>query len=106
MARYVPERMSHQENEISWQVLRRIVRQWAGDSAELAEVRPLVGGNMGSTLAIVTTASDRAVLKIAHHRVNPDYAREAHQLKLLRTIGLPAPQVYLQHTADLDNPDS
>src|SRR6266550_3038838 len=29
--------------DISWQVLRQIVHEWAGASAELAEVKPLEG---------------------------------------------------------------
>ena len=30
--------------DISWQVLRQIVHDWAGASADLAEVKPLDGG--------------------------------------------------------------
>jgi len=98
--------MSVQENDISWQVLRRIVREWSGEAAELAEVKPLVGGCINTTLALVTADNNRAVLKISPHRVNRDLLREAHQLRLLREMGLPAPQVYIAHLADLDNPDS
>ena len=98
--------MAHQENEISWQVLRRIVHEWAGLTAELAEVKPLVGGAVNVTLLLQTKDGARAVMKISHHRVNREYAREANQLRLLRKIGVPAPEVYLLHTADLDNPDS
>lgn len=98
--------MSLQENEISWQVLRRIVQDWAGPAAELAEVKPLVGGCINNTLALTTADGARAVLKITSHRVNREFAREAHQLQLLRKLGLPAPQVYAVHTASLDNPDS
>src|ERR1044071_2589008 len=98
--------MSVMENDISWQVLRRVVRDWAGEAADLAEVKPLVGGCINTTLALVTADNNRAVLKISPHRVNRDLIREAHQLRLLREMGLPAPQVYLDHLADLDNPDT
>ena len=98
--------MGIQENEISWQVLRRIVHEWAGTAAELAEVKPLVGGSISLTLELTTKDGARAVIKFCHHRVNTDFAREAHQLRLLKQIGLPVPDVYLVHTANLDNPDS
>jgi fructosamine-3-kinase len=94
------------ENDISWDVLRRIVHQWTGTSAELAEVKRLVGGCINSTVALTTADGDRAVLKIATHRVNRDLHREAHQLRMLRYLGLPVPQVYLHHVADLDDPHS
>ena len=35
--------------DISWQELRRITREWAGDAAELDEVKPLVGGAINTT---------------------------------------------------------
>lgn len=98
--------MSHQENEVSWHVLRRIVHAWAGDAAELAEVKPLTGGCINTTLALTTEAGDRAVLKISPHRVNRDVEREAYQLGLLRSLGLPVPQVYKSHLATLDEPHS
>src|SRR5260221_10109124 len=98
--------MSLQENEISWQVLRRIVHDWAGSAAELAEVKPLMGGCINNTLELTTGDGARAVLKISAHRVNREFAREAYQLRLLRKLGLPAPEVYAVHTATLDNPDS
>lgn len=93
-----------QESDISWQVLRRIVQEWAGSSAELSEVKPLVGGCINTTLAVITQSNDRAVLKISPHRVNRDLLREANQLKLMRELGLPVPQVYLMNLGSLDNP--
>jgi fructosamine-3-kinase len=98
--------MALQEMDISWQVLRRIVQDWAGESAELTEAKSLVGGCINTTLALSTKGGAKAVLKISPHRVNRQYAREAHQLRLLRKLGLPAPEVYACHMASLDNPHS
>ena len=98
--------MSHQENDISWQVLRRIVHDWAGTSAELTEVKPLEGGCINTTLALMTAGGGRAVLKISPHRVNREFLREHQQLELLRSMGIPVPEIYASHLADLDNPDS
>ncbi len=94
------------ENDISWQVLRQIVRDWAGAAADLEEVKRLVGGCINTTVALTATTGDRAVLKISPHRVSRDFAREAEQLRLLRGIGLPVPRVYQSHTATLENPHS
>ena len=98
--------MSTQASDISWQVLRRIVHHWAGEAAELAEVHALDGGNISTTLELVTRAGDKAVLKIAPHRVNRDVLREAMQLQLLRDLGLPVPRVYQWNVGNLDDPDS
>ena len=98
--------MSLQDSDISWQMLRRIVHDWVGTSAELAEVKRLDGGCVNTTLALTTQAGDRAVLKISPHRVNRHYLAEAYQLNILRAIGLPTPQVYVSRTGDLDSPVS
>jgi fructosamine-3-kinase len=98
--------MAHQENDISWQVLRRIVHDWAGSAAELTEVKPLEGGCINTTLALMTKNGPRAVLKISPHRVNREFQREADQLKLLRNLGIPVPEIYAAHLADLDDPHS
>ena len=74
--------MSIQENDISWQVLRRIVHDWAGSAAELTEVKPLEGGCINTTLALMTAGGPRAVLKISPHRVNREFLREAEQQRL------------------------
>lgn len=95
-----------QDADISWQLLRRIVHDWAGAAAELIEVKHLVGGAINTTLLLVLADGSRAVLKVSPHRVNRDYLREAHQLNLLREAGLPTPAIYKSHTASLDNPDS
>ena len=50
--------MALHESDISWQLLRRIVKEWAGDSAELTDVKPLHGGCISDTLALHTR--DRA----------------------------------------------
>lgn len=98
--------MSFHESDISWQVLRRIVQDWAGTSAELAEVKPLEGGCISTTLCLTLRDNQRIVLKISPHRVNRDYEREAHQLELLRSLGIPAPQVYRIGIGSLDDPHS
>jgi fructosamine-3-kinase len=98
--------MPGHDGDISWPVLRRIVQDWSGTSAELAEVKPLIGGCINTTLLLVTSGGERAVLKISPHRVNKAYARESHQLQLLRECGLPVPQVYQTQLGDLDQPDS
>ncbi len=98
--------MPLQDSDISWQMLRRIVHDWAGASAELIEVKTLDGGCINTTVALTTKGGERAVLKISPHRVNRQYLTEAYQLNILRTIGLPAPQVYVSRVGDLDNPIS
>ena len=95
-----------QDADISWQLLRRIVHDWAGAAAELTEVKHLVGGAINTTLLLVTGDGTKAVLKVSPHRVNRDFLRESHQLDLLRGIGLPTPKVYQTHTGSLDNPHS
>jgi len=95
-----------QVSDISWPVLRRIVHEWAGASAELAEVTPLDGGCISTTLALILSDGARAVLKISAHRVDRSYQREAHQLELLRTAGLPVPRVYAWKIGSLDDPFS
>jgi len=101
-----PGAMSIHESDISWQVLRQIVTDWAGTSAELAEVKPLDGGMINTTLCLTLQDGDRAVLKISPHRVNRDYEREVHQLNLLRSIGIPTPEVYRLDIGSLDDPRS
>ena len=39
----------HYAGDISWPVLRSIVQEWAGSSADIAEVAPLDGGNISSS---------------------------------------------------------
>jgi fructosamine-3-kinase len=98
--------MSASVADISWAVLRRIVQQWKGTSAEPAELVPLDGGCINTTVKVTTTAGDRAVLKISQHRVDRTYAREAYQLALLRDLGLPVPDVYDVHSGSLEEPSS
>src|SRR5262245_59051046 len=94
------------ESDISWHLLRRIVQDWAGASAELAEVKPLEGGVINTMLCRTLADGQRAVLKISPHRVNLDYQREAHQLDLLRSVGIPTPQVYQLKLGSLEDPHS
>ena len=95
-----------QEMDISWQVLRRIVRDWAGERAELAEVIPLDGGTINTTLSLKLEDGARAVLKISTHRVDRSYAIEAHQLDLMGQAGVPVPRVYATKIGTLDDPHS
>ena len=92
------------EVEVSWQALRQIVQDWTGTAAELEEVTPLVGGCVNTTLCLLTKNNEKAVLKITPHRVDRAYADEAHQLMLLREVGIPVPEVYACKTASLDSP--
>lgn len=98
--------MPLQDSDISWQMLRRIVHDWVGTSAELAEVQRLDGGCVNTTVSVKTTGGDRAVLKISPHRVNRSYVHEAYQLNCLRDLGLPTPQVYASKVGTLDDPIS
>jgi len=98
--------MAFHESDISWQVLRRIVQDWSGTSAELAEVKPLDGGMINTTLCLTLQDGNRAVLKISPHRINRDYEREVHQLDLLRSLGIPTPHIYRLEIGSLDAPNS
>lgn len=98
--------MSHDAGEVSWQTLRRIVQNWSGASAELAEASALDGGSISTTLLLTTKAGDRAVLKLSPHRVDHSYSVEAFQLELLRGLGLPAPRVWDHQIGTLESPDS
>ena len=93
-------------DDISWKALGRIVREWAGDPAELTEVIPLAGGSVNNTLLLVTGDHRKAVLKITPHRVDRELVNEAHQLDLLRDLGLPVPQLYLKHPGSLEDPNT
>ncbi|HTL29596.1 MAG TPA: fructosamine kinase family protein [Tepidisphaeraceae bacterium] len=92
--------------DISWQVLRRIVQEWAGTSAELAEVKPLHGGCINTTLHLILSDGAQAVAKVSQHRVDRSYQREAYQLNLMRELGLPVPQIYVCKVGTLDDPHS
>ena len=98
--------MSGQETDISWQVLRRIVHDWLGTSAELAQVRRLDGGCINTTLELRIQGGHRAVIKISPHRIDRSYLQEAYQLNHLRSLGLPTPQVYSCRIATLEEPHS
>src|SRR5262245_15834684 len=101
-----PKRMSHDAGEVSWQTLRRIVQQWSGENAELEQVCALDGGSISTTLMLTTKSGQRAVLKLSPHRVDRTYRREAAQLDLLHSLGLPAPRVFECHVGTLASPDS
>ena len=94
------------EVEVSWQMLRQILQDWAGAGAELAEVTPMSGGQINTTLALTTRGGQKAVLKITPHRVDKCYADESHQLKVLQEAGVPVPQVFACRIGDLDRPFS
>ncbi len=94
------------ESDISWDILRGIVRDWVGNAAELVEVKPLTGGCINTTLCLTTADGRRGVLKITPHRVNRLYEQEAYQLNVLNQAGLPTPEVYACQVGSLDNPFS
>jgi fructosamine-3-kinase len=98
--------MSVHGDDMSWQTLRRIVHDWIGAAVELAEVKPLRGGSVNTTVALTTADGDRAVLKITQHRVDRSYVQEAYQLNVLRGLGVPTPQVYGCKVGTLDEPFS
>jgi fructosamine-3-kinase len=98
--------MGTQEVEASWEVLGQIVRDWAGESAELVEVTPLIGGCVNTTLCLTTAGGDKAVLKITSFRVDRSYADEELQLGALRDAGVPTPRVYRCKTGTLEQPFS
>jgi fructosamine-3-kinase len=93
-------------NDVSWPLLRGIVRDWLGGSAELEGVKTLHGGSMSTTLLLSLKGRESAVLKIAPHMVVPQYEQEAYQLNLLRDWGLPTPEVYACQVGRLDAPHS
>lgn len=97
--------MSH-DADISWQTLRCIARTWAGEAAELAEVKPLDGGCINTTLALTLADGQRCVLKVSPHRLNRDYEREVYQLNLLHDVGVPTPRVYASRIGSLEDPHS
>jgi fructosamine-3-kinase len=96
----------HYEGDISWPVLRRIVHDWAGNSVELSEMSPLDGGSISTTVRLDLSNGQRAVLKLSQHRVDRNYEREAFQLDLLRSIGLPVPRVFAFKIGTLEDPNS
>src|SRR5260370_39213772 len=98
--------MSVHGSDISWDMLRRIVRDWVGTAAELTEVEPLAGGCINTTLALTTATGERAVLKVSPHRVDRTYIDEAYQLNVLRAIGLPVPEVFSCKGGTLEEPFS
>jgi len=93
-------------DDISWQVMRQIVRKWTGEATELAEVTPLSGGCISTAMALTLDSGRKVVLKISPHRVDRAYADEAVQLALLCEAGIPVPQVYDCHTGTLEEPFS
>lgn len=98
--------MATGELDISWQVLRGIVHDWAGTSAELAEVRTLCGGSISTTLELDLADGKKVVLKISPHRVDKAYAHEAYQLQILKESGMPTPEVFRWSIGSLEAPFS
>jgi fructosamine-3-kinase len=98
--------MSVGDCDISWGILRQVVRDWAGGSAELAEFTPLAGGSINTTLLLCLKDGTRVVLKITPHRVDRAYEDEAMQLALLAGAGVPTPRVHHLHGGSLDAPFS
>ena len=98
--------MSMGEIDISWEALRRIVQDWAGSSAEPSEFEPLVGGCINTTLLLKLKDGTKAVLKVSPYRVDRSFEREATQLTLLKTLGVPVPEIYAWKIGSLDDPIS
>lgn len=98
--------MSVGDCDISWGILRQVVRDWAGASAELAEFTPLAGGSINTTLLLCLKDGTRAVLKITPHRVDRAYEDEAYQLSMIAEAGVPTPEVLALHTGSLEAPYS
>ncbi|MEO6435746.1 MAG: fructosamine kinase family protein [Tepidisphaeraceae bacterium] len=98
--------MSNGDVDISWQSLRRIVQDWAGTAAELSEFVPLHGGQINTTLDLHLKDGNRLVIKVSPHRVDKSYEREAYQLTLLKSCGVPVPEVYRWKIGSLDDPFS
>jgi fructosamine-3-kinase len=94
------------EVEVSWQQLRQIVHDWAGDAAELDEVTPLFGGAINTTLRLTTKCGQKCVLKITPHRVDRSYEDEVQQLAVLGEAGVPVPRVFQLQTGSLEKPFS
>lgn len=94
------------EQDISWPLLARVAADWAGDSSPLAQVIPLQGGSVNTTMMLKLADGRQAVLKISSHRINPELTNEAYQLTRLREFGLPVPAVLHLHVASFDNPHS
>ena len=98
--------MSVADGDISWAMLRSIVRRWAGTDTDVDTVARLEGGHVNTTLLLTLADGARAVLKISPHRVNREFACEAHQLDLLRGLGVPTPAVYECSLGSLEHPFS
>src|SRR5262245_53054756 len=96
--------MSNGEVDISWQALRRIVQEWGGTSAELVDFVPLHGGHISTTLDLHLSDGKHLVIKISPHRVDRSYEREAYQLTLMKSCGVPVPEVYCWKIGTLDDP--
>ena len=101
----VAPRMNGQD-DVSWPVVERVVRDSLGQDARLYEICFLSSGIVSSTLALRIRGGERAVLKISPHRANFAHAREAEALAALRSLGLPVPAVLAVHTASLESPHS
>ena len=98
--------MSTGEVDISWQALRRIVHDWAGTATELTEFIPLHGGQNNTTLELHLNDSRKVVIKVSPHRVDKSYEREAYQLTMLKSSGVPVPEVLCWKIGSLDDPFS
>jgi fructosamine-3-kinase len=114
-----------QHDDVSWPLVESIARRWIGPDAKLEEICLLAGGIINTTVGIRVSApreieptstkppasdsmssSCRAVLKISPHRANHAHAREARELELLESLGVPVPRVLLSQTASLESPHS
>ncbi|HQY89119.1 MAG TPA: fructosamine kinase family protein, partial [Tepidisphaeraceae bacterium] len=77
-----------------------------GQNARLVEMCLLTGGIINNTVSIKLADGRAAVMKVTDHRVNHDHLREARQLQLLASFGIPVPSIYAVETASLEQPHS
>ena len=98
--------MSIGDVDISWQALRRIVQDAFGTATELADYVALHGGQINTTLALHLKDDRKVVIKVSPHRVDKSYEREAYQLTLMKSAGVPVPEVICWKIGSLDHPNS
>lgn len=93
-------------DEVSWPLVEALTRHCLGHDVRLDELSFLAGGIVNTTLSIHTQCDRRCVFKISAHRVNPAHEREARQLEMLASLGVPVPRVIACETAQLQQPHS
>jgi len=93
-------------DELSWPLLREIIRNLSGDQCDLKQVQRLSGGVINTTVLLTPSTGPAVVLKISPHRVDTRYKQEALQLELLSSLGVPTPRVLKLQIGSLESPHS